>query len=269
MLRVPPRLGASAVALLATALIAGCGGDDDEDAPARATGTATPTPAATNPPHGPDKETGPKPPHVPKPPPAPRAEDVTFPAADGEPVTAQFIAAGRKAPAIVLLHEIRGGPDQWEELVAYLHAAGFATLAYQSRPGALEKERLPDALGAVRWLRDRDDVDPQRLALVGASIGASTTVLAAATGARAADASVALSPPDSGDIWALQDDGEYRPHDVLFIADAREAYSAESMLDGAVRSEFLESEGPGHGVQLLKEPGVRDAVLAWLEERVR
>ena len=41
------------------------------------------------------------------------------------------------------------------------------------------------------------------------------------------------------------------------------------MLDGAVRSEFLESEGPGHGVQLLKEDGVRTAVLAWLEERVR
>ena len=97
----------------------------------------------------------------------------------------------------------------------------------------------------MRWLRRRDDVDPQRLALVGASIGASTAVLAAATGARAADASVALSPPDSGDIWALQDDGEYRPHDVLFIADAREAYSAESMLDGAVRSQFLESEGAG------------------------
>ena len=264
MLRVPPRLGASAVALLATALIAGCGGDDDDaSARAEATPTATPTPAATKPPHGPDKETGPKPPAP------PRAKDVRFRAADGEPVTGQFTAAGRKAPAVVLLHEIRGGPDQWEELVAYLHAAGFATLAYQSRPGALEKDRLPDALGAVRWLRDRDDVDPQRLALVGASIGASTTVLAAATGARAADAFVALSPPDSGDIWALQDDGEYRPHDVLFIADAREAYSAESMLDGAVRSELLESEGPGHGVQLLKEDGVRNAVLAWLEERVR
>ena len=249
------RAGVAAV-LLAAALLGGCGGDDD-DAPAerpRAEATATPTPEP-----------------VPEPPAPPRAKEVRFRAADGAPVAAQFTAAGRgRAPAVVLLHEIRGGPDQWDELVGYLHAAGFATLAYTSRAGALERERLPDALGAVRWLRGRDDVDPQRLALVGASIGASTTVLAMATGARtAADAAVALSPPDSGDIWALQDDGRYRPHDILFVADAREAYSAEGMLDGAVRSELLESDGPGHGVELLQEQGVRDALLAWLDERVR
>jgi hypothetical protein len=41
------------------------------------------------------------------------------------------------------------------------------------------------------------------------------------------------------------------------------------MLDGAVRSEAIRSEAPGHGVALLPEPGVRDALLAWLDERVR
>lgn len=253
-----------AAALAAAALVGGCG-DDGDDAPAerpRAEATATPAATAT---------ATPTPEPVPEPPAPPRPEEVRFDAADGKPVTGQFTPAGRRdAPAVVLLHEIRGGPDQWDDLVAYLHAAGFATLAYQSRPGALEKQRLPDALGALRWLRERDDVDADRIALVGASIGASTTVLAMATGARdAADAAVALSPPDSGDIWSLQGDGKYRPHDVLFIADAREAYSAEGMLEGAVRSELLESEGPGHGIQLLQEHGVRDAVLAWLDQRVR
>jgi hypothetical protein len=105
---------------------------------------------------------------------------------------------------------------------------------------------------------------------VGASIGASTTVLAMATKARSTvDAAVALSPPDSSDIWALQDDDRYRPHDVLFVADDREAVSAEGMLEGAVRSKLVRSEGPGHGVALLPEQGVRDALLAWLDERVR
>jgi dienelactone hydrolase len=177
---------------------------------------------------------------------------------------------GRNAPAVVLLHEIRGGPDQWDPLVPYLHAAGFATLAYASRPSAMERERLPDAVAAVRWLRGRPDVDRRRIALVGASIGASTAVLAMATGTgRTADAAVALSPPDSADIWALQDDGRYRPHDVLFVADERESTSAEGMLDGAVRSELVQSEAPGHGVVLLAEPGVREALLGWLDERVR
>jgi dienelactone hydrolase len=133
----------------------------------------------------------------------------------------------------------------------------------------MERERLPDALAAVRWLRGRGDVDPRRLGLVGASIGASTTVLAMATGARrTVEAAVALSPPDSADIWRLQDNGRYHPHDLLLVSDAREARAAESMLQGAVRSKALRSENPGHGVALLAEPRIRDALLAWLRTRV-
>ena len=105
---------------------------------------------------------------------------------------------------------------------------------------------------------------------MGASIGASTAVLAMATGARrTVDAAVALSPPDSADIWALQDEDGYRPHDLLLVSDERESTSAEGMLDGAVRSKAIRSAGPGHGVVLLAEPGVRDSLLAWLDERVR
>jgi dienelactone hydrolase len=195
---------------------------------------------------------------------------VRFRAADGKLVTGSYAAAGRNAPAVVLLHEIRGGPDQWAPLIPYLHKAGFATLAYKSRASAVDAERLPDALAAVRWLRGRRDVDARRIGLVGASIGASTTVLALATGARkTVAAAVALSPPDSADIWKLQDRGRYRPHDLLLVSDARESSSAEGMLDGAVRSKHIRSAGPGHGVALLPETPVRDALLAWLAERVR
>ena len=41
------------------------------------------------------------------------------------------------------------------------------------------------------------------------------------------------------------------------------------MLDGAVRSKFMQSGGPGHGVALLPERGVHDALLGWLDDRVR
>jgi bile acid acyltransferase/acyl-CoA thioester hydrolase-like protein len=233
------------------ALAAGCG--EEERAPATA---ATATPTAT-------------PERVAEPPAAPPARKVRFRATDGEPVSGRYTPAGRNAPAVVLLHEIRGGVDQWAPLVPFLHEAGFATLAYTSRGSVMESERLPDAIGAVRWLRTRPDVDADRIALVGASIGASTAVLAMATRARAAvDAAVALSPPDSGDIWALQDDDRYRPHDLLLIADASEASSAEGMLDGAVRSRFVQAEGSGHGVALLPERDVHDALLGWLGERV-
>jgi pimeloyl-ACP methyl ester carboxylesterase len=223
-------------------LLAACGGGGEQPV---ATATATATPAATA---------------------TPQAREVTFRATDGASVKAGYTPAQRDdAPAIVLLHEIRGGREQWDPLIPYLHDAGFATLAYDSRPSQIESERLPDALGAIRWLRKRHD----RLGLVGASIGASTTVLAMATGARAsADAAVALSPPDSPDIWRLQEAHRYRPHDILFIADAREAPTAEAMLDGAVGSRLRQSKSRGHGVALLPDPQVRDAVVAWLTQHL-
>jgi hypothetical protein len=105
--------------------------------------------------------------------------------------------------------------------------------------------------------------------MVGASIGASTTVYAMATRAgRIARAAVVLSPPDSSDIWALQGDDRYRPHDLLLVSDDREASSAEGMLEGAARSEAIRSEGPGHGIALLAEPGVRHALVSWLRARL-
>jgi dipeptidyl aminopeptidase/acylaminoacyl peptidase len=244
-------------AALVISLAAGCGDDDDggEQRPAAAStpaATATATPADVAPPD------------------PPRARKVRFRAGDGEPVEGEYTPAGRDAPALVLLHDINGGPSQFEPLIAYLHDAGFATLAYRSRPSSIESERLRDTVGAVRWLRGRDDVDRRRIGLVGSSIGASTAVLGMATTAGATvDAAVALSPVDSEDIWALQGEGRYRPHDVLFVADEDEAVSAEEMLDGAVRSSFLQSDELGHGVLLVRERGVRDALLAWLDERVR
>jgi dienelactone hydrolase len=134
----------------------------------------------------------------------------------------------------------------------------------------MEAERMPDLVAALDWLRSRPrQVDPERIGLVGSSIGGSTTVLAMAADARkVAAAAVALSPPDSSDIWALQDDDRYRPHDVLFIADDREVASAEDMMDGAVRSEVVTTTVRGHGIVLLAEPEIRDAVVDWLRERV-
>jgi hypothetical protein len=93
-------------------------------------------------------------------------------------------------------------------------------------------------------------------------------VLAMARARKTLDAAVALSPPDSSDIWDLQDSHRYRPHDLLLVANEREASSAKGMLDGAVASRFLLSPRSGHGVQLLAEERVRRELLAWLSGRV-
>jgi pimeloyl-ACP methyl ester carboxylesterase len=237
---------ARGVWVAAVIVLAGCGGGEE---PAARTPAPTPVVTAT-----------------PAPPEVPAAEEVTFRATDGEEVRGEYTAAASAdAPAIVLLHELRGGVDRWEGFIPYLHEAGFAVLAYESRGSPVESDRLPDALGALRWVRR----DADRVGLVGASVGASTTVLAMATGARrTVDAAVALSPPESPDIWKLQENDRYRPHDLLFVADEREAPASEEMLKGARRSELVRSPTPGHGIVLLGDPGIRESVLSWLRDRL-
>jgi dipeptidyl aminopeptidase/acylaminoacyl peptidase len=81
----------AAIAGLAAALLVGCG--EDRDAPEQPPQSSHATTAST-----------------PTPPAPPPARTVRFTAADGEAVTAEYTPAGRRAPAVVLLHEVRGPP---------------------------------------------------------------------------------------------------------------------------------------------------------------
>jgi hypothetical protein len=51
------------------------------------------------------------------------------------------------------------------------------------------------------------------------------------------------------------------------VSNAHEWSIAAALLKGAVRSKGLRSAS--RGVAVLDEPGVRDAVLSWLDQRVR
>ena len=124
---------------------------------------------------------------------APPTRSVHFEATDSEPVSARYTPAGKGAPVLVLLHEIRARALQWDALTADFHQAGYATLAYDSRTSPNERERVRDTLGAVRWLRARGY---KRIGLVGASIGASTAVLAMSRDERLEHAGL-LQQPDA------------------------------------------------------------------------
>jgi pimeloyl-ACP methyl ester carboxylesterase len=159
-----------------------------------------------------------------------------------------------------------GGIEQWDAFVPYLHAAGFATLAFDGRGGVDESELVKEVAGAVAFLRRRGDVDAARLALVGSSVGASTAMLAM-TGPdrRRLRAAVALSPQHARAVGPLRERGRYHPRDVLFVSDQRERGSVAPLTRGAVDSRLAVSEPAGHGVALLEDAANRRAVLDWLE----
>jgi dienelactone hydrolase len=233
--------------LVALALVlAGCG-EGDKTSP-------SPPPAAA--------------PGEPTAPAVPTGDAVSFEASDGQRVTGAVLrSAGRRAPALVLVHMRDGGADQWDFFQAPLRKAGFTTLAYDGRGGLDETELLKEVRGAVRFLRGRG---VRRIGVLGASIGATTALLASSElGPRGVRGAVALSPADSPVIIDLQANGSYHPQDTLMLSDSREKTSVDNLFSGARRSHRAVTELSGHGTALLTDPRVRAQVIDWLRARLR
>jgi len=144
---------------------------------------------------------------------APGIQTVHFPSADGQTKLVGYVFAPSSSgrhPAVVMLHG-RSGPysslakgnysaetlskrhkewgNFWAErgYVAILvdsfgprgYASGFAAGSYKDRPEAVSEQtvRPLDAYGALRYLRTRKDVIPDRIGLQGWSNGAMTTLV--------------------------------------------------------------------------------------------
>jgi hypothetical protein len=240
---LPPLAALAASALLA----AGCGGGADRAAaPPQRTPAATSTPA-----------------------PVPRGTPVRFRATDGVRLRGRLIpAAGGRSPAVVLVHQSDGGPDQFDPFLPYLRAAGYSALVYGSRPmpGRMdETANARDVAGAVALLRHEPHIEHRRIAVVGASIGASSAAYLSFTRVgRSLPAIVGLSPADFADDPPR---GRH-PHDVLLVADAAERPSADFIADGSPGIRVRTSPVGGHGVALLPDARVRGWVLGWLRARL-
>ncbi|HYI19807.1 MAG TPA: alpha/beta fold hydrolase [Solirubrobacteraceae bacterium] len=202
--------------------------------------------------------------------PAPPAERrVRFRAADGKGVAGVFRPAGGAAPAVVLVNGLVGGAGQWERFAPYLRDAGIASLTYDGRGGVDAAELAEEVTGALAFLRRRADVDPERLGIVGSSIGGATALLAL-TGpdGRLVRAAVAISPPTASPLEALVARDRFHPRDVLFLTDQREKASVTPFARDAPGSRLVVSEQTGHGVALLDGAANRGAVLDWLAARL-
>jgi len=242
------------LALAGFVLLAGCGGDpapvprSTPAPPARATASPTPAPPA-------------KPPH----------RIVRFRASDGRRLHGQLTPAERRhAPAVVLVHQLYGEPGQWDDFVGHLHRAGFATLAYASRSDHEVDEAVlaRDLTGAVRALGARPEVDPDRIVLAGASVGASTVAYALGTQPDLpARGGVGFSAVEGPREVALSKRHAFRSHDLLLISDHREAQNARDLRADAHGKgmTIYVAETTGHGVALLPDASVRVRAIAWLE----
>ncbi len=135
-------------------------------------------------------------------------QDVEVPTADGLHLPGWLIPAGPEpAPGVVLVHGWESSRDRTLPHAQVLHATGYHVLTIDVRGhGVNGPEALPlsvgeyaaDAVAAGAWLRARLEVT--RVALLGHSMGAAGTLVAAA-GDPGIAAVIAVSTP--ADPWRL------------------------------------------------------------------
>jgi hypothetical protein len=86
---------------------------------------------------------------------------------------------------VVLCHGLTSCKDNYADIAEFLQREGFAVLAYDCRghgesEGGLDGEAWQDVGTALDYLQTRPEVDGERLALVGTSMGAHNGLRAAA-----------------------------------------------------------------------------------------
>jgi dienelactone hydrolase len=205
---------------------------------------------------------------------------LTFNAPDGAALAAKYYPPiVRPAPAILLLHMLGGSKADWDSFARDLQKQGYAALAMDLR-GQGNSNQVPadwakapdDVKGAYLLLTSRPEVDPNRTAIVGASVGANLALMVGGGQSRV-EAVVALSPgvdflglnPSS----AMRNFGE-RP--VLLVASQDDAYSYSSIQTLAalsISAEKLQLTKAGHGTAMFADPTLEPALLAWLNKIVR
>lgn len=111
---------------------------------------------------------------------------VTFPSLDGTTLAGEFFeASSRPAPGVVLVHMLSRTKSDWSAVADRLQEAGITALTIDLRghggsSGSAQAlpEMVQDVRAAVQWLAGRPGIRPESVGLVGASLGASLSLLA-------------------------------------------------------------------------------------------
>ena len=224
----------------------------------------------------------------------PVVRDMSLTSADGYVIKGTLTVppnAGPR-PVVILAHQFRSDRSGWQPLTGLLNAKGIATLAldlrghgestwragqqvpvtddFMASAEAVGFDRIPaDLAQAAAWVRKQPRIDPRRLGLAGASVGAYSVLLAAP--AVHPVAVLALSP--GGKAAFADADGQRLGRAVQ---DARAAVMVlASQEDGevAATAEGLQQQpgvwvrstpGDAHGFAFL--PGDADLMAGWLGE---
>lgn len=202
---------------------------------------------------------------------------VTLTASDGVTLSAQFHEAPvTPAPAVVLVHVLGGNRDSWLPVVGRLQEAGMSALAidlrghgHSSGSSAIAVDMARDVMAAVAWLGTQPSVRPGAVAVVGASLGASLALIAAAD-LPAVRGVVLISP--AAEYRGVRLDAaarKYGARPMLLLGSQQDPYALRTMRELAppeqTSREQQVSSATAHGTKLLdQDPQMVGALVDWL-----
>jgi len=218
------------------------------------------------------------------------SERISFQTEDGVTIVATLRRAPvRGAAAVVLAHQLSSTRAEWDAVVERLSAPpGMTTLAIDLRghgestagpDGALDWQSFEpsdyeamakDITAAVTFLRADERSRPNRVAVVGASIGSTAALLAAV--ADPSIGAVALVSPGRAyrGIDAITPASQLATRPLLTIAAQGETASvqaAQDMARVAPAGRYVASAGSTHGVRQFSEsPASLDALVSFLRD---
>lgn len=182
-------------------------------------------------------------------------------------------------PGVILLHMLWGDRSSWEDFAIKLTDAGYAVLAVDMRGhgdtgGEVDWDLAGNDLQQVwNYLGARPDIDGDRMAVLGASIGAN---MALVTGADKSNARtvVLLSPGLNYAGVEIRDPLlTYGERPMLIVASQEDTYAADSSrrLEEIALGEtrLVMYQGAGHGLHMFeREPGLADLIIDWLDDHL-
>jgi pimeloyl-ACP methyl ester carboxylesterase len=194
----------------------------------------------------------------------PHTKLVSFRSPGGHRTKAAILGVGRVG--VVLSNQSGNNLCAWLPFARSLAARGVRTLVYDYRWGTQSQE----AIAAAAGLRARGAT---RVALVGASLGAGASLVAASKRPRGVVGVVSLSGESF--ITGVRKAIPRLVLPVFFVAaqdddygagvDARDFYAHAASKD----KRLLVVPGKAHGTDLLADPAIRGTVVDWLVAHLR
>ena len=183
------------------------------------------------------------------------------------------------APGIVLLHMLGRNRKDWDAFARQLQAAGYGVLAIDLRghgesEGQREWQKMTqDAASAVAFIRSRPEIDPDRIALIGASIGANIAINYAANDPGIQGVALLSPGMDYHGVTTPEAVEAYGKRPLFLAASSEDTYAYGSVQElgklAQGRVQLILFDGQGHGTQMLgRGNGLEEDILQWLQEEV-